>query len=128
MPFLAGSRSYTERLGEPATERGLVEVAGGPRVGVQGAAVKRRGASFGHRGVGDHCVGVQLGIAGARAPMPKRRNLQAVAAEYTMPATPATRPGRVALDIPQRLLDRQVVRFADDRRQSPVTYTEQDRN
>src|ERR1700712_1971789 len=45
-----------------------------------------------------------------------------------MAAAAATRPGRVALDVAQRLLDGPVVGIADDRRQTPVTYTEQDRN
>jgi hypothetical protein len=70
----------TQRLGEPTPQRGLIEVAGGPGVRVQGAPVERGDAPLGHRRVGNDGVGMQLRIAGARAAMPKRRDLQALAA------------------------------------------------
>ena len=101
---------------QPLTHRGaqmrLVEVAGGLGVLVDRRGIKRRPPTVGAaRHVRRHHMGVQLRVLGATHPMAIRRRHEPLPRLVPDTAAAAAHPTRLALQIPQRRVDRRLVRL-----------------
>ena len=113
-----GRPLQAEVLGELAAQDGLVDVAGGELVAVEGGGVDGRPLPvLAAEQVGDHDVGVQLGVVGAAGTVLERGGDQPVAGDacgavpVALPAAGAA--GDEQLQIVHRLPDRGHVRLAD---------------
>src|SRR5581483_7562606 len=105
-----GPADPRQALADRVAEVGLVEVAGGLGVDVEGAAVEARVAPVGPLGeVGGDDVGVELWVLGAAHPVAVGRGDEALASEAHTTTPAAPNAARLALQVGQRLSDRLVV-------------------
>ncbi len=120
---------HPQRPGELVAECGLVQEPGRPCVAVQEPAIQRPPhVVLTQRGVRDQDVGVELRVTGPARAMPKRRPDHPATLDRFDPVVTAPRPDRLPLQIPDRLIDRRLVRSHDRPRRVRAAQRPQQRH